>query len=101
MGIGLFLSFIGLNECGIVAIGIPGAPVSLGNFATPSVEVAILSFILIAILMIRRVPGAILLGILISAAIAFVTGVAKPPSAGSACRRIPRPSCCNSICAAR
>ena len=81
VGIGLFLSFIGLNECGIVAIGIPGAPVRLGNFAMPSVEVAILSFILIAILLIRRVPGAILLGILISAAIAFVTGVAKPPSA--------------------
>jgi adenine/guanine/hypoxanthine permease len=81
VGIGLFLSFIGLNECGIVAIGIPGAPVRLGDFANPSVEVAILSFILIAILLIRRVPGAILLGILISAAIAFVTGVAKPPTA--------------------
>lgn len=81
VGIGLFLSFIGLNECGIVAIGIPGAPVRLGNLATPSAEVAIISFILTAILLIRRVPGAILLGILVSAAIAFVTGVARPPLA--------------------
>ena len=80
VGIGLFLAFIGLNESGIVAIGTAGAPVRLGNFAAPSVEIAILSFVLIAILMVRRVPGAILLGILISAAIAFVTGVAKPPS---------------------
>lgn len=80
VGIGLFLAFIGLNESGIVAIGVPGAPVRIGNLATPSVEVAILSFVLIAILMVRRVPGAILLGILISAAIAFVTGVAKPPA---------------------
>jgi len=80
-GIGLFLSFIGLNESGIVTIGVPGAPVRLGNLATPSVEIAILSFVLIAILVIRRVPGAILIGILISAAIAFVTGVAKPPLA--------------------
>lgn len=80
VGIGLFLSFIGLNESGIVAIGVPGAPVRLGNLATPSVEIAILSFVLIAILMIRRVPGAILLGILISATVAFVTGVARPPS---------------------
>ena len=79
VGIGLFLAFIGLNESGIVAIGVPGAPVRIGNLATPSVELAILSFVLIAILMVRRVPGAILLGILISAAIAFVTGVAKPP----------------------
>ena len=81
VGIGLFLTFIGLNESGIVAIGVPGAPVRLGNLATPSVEIAILSFVLIALLMVRRVPGAILLGILISAAIAFVTGVAKPPAA--------------------
>jgi adenine/guanine/hypoxanthine permease len=79
-GIGLFLSFIGLNECGIVALGIPGAPVRLGNLATPSAEIAVLSFLLIAFLMIRRVPGAILLGILISAAIAFVTGVEKAPT---------------------
>src|SRR6202167_3851799 len=79
-GIGLFLSFIGLNESGIVAIGVPGAPVRLGNLATPSAEIAILSFVLIAVLMLRRVPGAILLGILISAAVAFATGVAAPPA---------------------
>lgn len=80
VGIGLFLSFIGLNESGIVAIGVAGAPVRFGNLAAPSVEVAVLSFVLIAVLMVRRVPGAILLGILISAAIAFAAGVAKPPS---------------------
>jgi AGZA family xanthine/uracil permease-like MFS transporter len=34
VGIGLFLTFIGLNESGIVAIGVPGAPVRLGNLAT-------------------------------------------------------------------
>jgi AGZA family xanthine/uracil permease-like MFS transporter len=80
VGIGLFLAFIGLNESGIVAIGVPGAPVRIGNLATPSVEVAILSFVLIAVLIVRRVPGAILLGILVSGAVAFVTGVAKPPA---------------------
>ena len=81
VGIGLFLSFIGLNESGIVAIGVAGAPVRLGNLATAPVAVAVLSFVLIAVLMVRRVPGAILLGILISAGVAFVTGVAKPPAA--------------------
>ena len=81
VGIGLFLTFIGLNESGIVTLGVPGAPVRLGNLATPSAEIAVLSFVLIALLMIRRVPGAILLGILISAAIAFASGVAKAPAA--------------------
>jgi len=81
VGIALFLTFIGLNESGIVTVGVPGAPVRLGNLASPSAEIAVLSVVLIAVLMIRRVPGAILLGILISAAIAFATGVAKPPAA--------------------
>jgi len=80
VGIGLFLTFIGLNESGIVTVGVTGAPVRLGNLAAPSAEIAVLSFVLIAVLMLRRVPGAILLGILISAAIAFATGVAKPPT---------------------
>ena len=80
VGIGLFLAFIGLNESGIVTVGVAGAPVRVGNLAAPSAEIAVLSFVLIAILMLRRVPGAILLGILISAAVAFATGVAKPPA---------------------
>src|SRR5579863_655050 len=80
VGIGLFLAFIGLNESGIVTIGVPGAPVRLANLAAPSTEIAVLSFVLIAVLMLRKVPGAILLGILISAAIAFATGVAAPPT---------------------
>ena len=81
VGIGLFLTFIGLNESGIITAGSPGAPVRLGNLAAPSAEIALLSFILIAVLIVRRVPGAILIGILTSAAIAFATGVARPPSA--------------------
>ena len=35
VGIGLFLAFIGLNETGIVALGVPGAPVSLGKLSSP------------------------------------------------------------------
>ena len=31
VGIGLFLTFIGLNEIGLVVLGVPGAPVRLGN----------------------------------------------------------------------
>jgi len=80
-GIGLFLTFIGLNESGLVAIGVPGAPVRVGNFASPAVQVAIFSFILIAALMIWRVPGAILIGILGGSIAAFVVGVAKAPQA--------------------
>src|SRR6185369_11533850 len=37
VGIGLFLTFIGLNETGLVVLGVPGAPVRLGNISQPSV----------------------------------------------------------------
>src|SRR5258708_32884368 len=79
VGIGLFLTFIGLNQAGIVALGVAGAPVLAGQITSAPVLVAIAGFILIAILVIRKVPGAILLGILITAAIAFLTKVAPTP----------------------
>jgi AGZA family xanthine/uracil permease-like MFS transporter len=79
-GIGLFLAFIGLNETGIVQIGVPGAPVRLGDLGSPAVLIAIASFMLMAILTLRRTPGSILLGILGASAIAFATGVARAPT---------------------
>lgn len=78
-GIGLFLTFIGLNEAGIVAIGVPGAPVKVGNLGALPVQIAIVGFILISILALRQVPGAILIGILVTAALAFVIGIAPLP----------------------
>jgi AGZA family xanthine/uracil permease-like MFS transporter len=79
-GIGLFLTFIGLNQTGIVALGVPGAPVRAGHLTSSPVLVAIFGFVLLAVLVIRKVPGAILLGILITAATAFLAGIAHPPS---------------------
>jgi AGZA family xanthine/uracil permease-like MFS transporter len=78
-GIGLFLTFIGLNQTGIVALGVAGAPVRAGLLTSKPVLVAIAGFILLMVLVIRKVPGAILLGILITAAIAFIAGIAHPP----------------------
>jgi adenine/guanine/hypoxanthine permease len=81
VGIGLFLTFIGLNEAGLVTVGVAGAPVHLGNFAAPEVRIAIVSFVAICLFILWRVPGAILLGILGVSTVAFVSGVAAPPAA--------------------
>jgi len=81
VGIGLFLTFIGLNETGLVKLGVPGAPVQAGNLTSPSAVVAMFGFILIAILVIRKFPGAILLGIVVTALVAFAAHVAAPPRA--------------------
>src|ERR1051326_2828000 len=80
VGIGLFLTFIGLNQTGIVTLGVGGAPGRAGHLASKAVLVAIAGFILVAILVIRKVRGAILLGIIATAMIAFITHVAAPPA---------------------
>ena len=79
VGIGLFLTFIGLNETGLVTLGVPGAPVQAGHLTSHPALVAIFGFVLLAVLTIRNFPGAILVGIIITAIVAFVTGVAPPP----------------------
>lgn len=80
VGIGLFITFVGLNEAGIVKLGVPGAPVSVSNLTSPSVLLSVLGFILIGSLMIRRVKGAILIGMLLTTVIAYIGGLAKAPS---------------------
>ena len=80
VGIGLFLTFIGLNQTGIVILGVVGAPVRAGHLNSAPVLVAIFGFILLSVLVIRKVPGAILLGIVATAILAFVTRTAPPPA---------------------
>ena len=80
VGIGLFLTFIGLKQTGIATVGDAGAPVRLGHLNSAPVLVGVAGFLLLAILVIRKVPGAILIGILITAIIAFVSHTAAPPA---------------------
>ncbi|MBO8093237.1 MAG: NCS2 family permease [Prosthecochloris sp.] len=63
-GIGLFLAFIGLNDMGVVAPGVPGAPVTMADISVPAVLTSIAGLGLIAVLLIFRAKGAILLGML-------------------------------------
>jgi len=80
VGIGLFLAFIGLNDMGFVTVGVPGAPVKVGDITTLPVFLAVVGFVLIGVLMMLRVRGAILIGILATAILAFVTKAAPAPS---------------------
>lgn len=81
VGIGFFITFIGLNETGIVALGVAGAPVRLGNIAQPSVALALCGLFITILLMLRRVRGAIIIGILATTLLSFLTGVTQLPSA--------------------
>ena len=80
VGIGLFLAFIGLNDGGIVQLGVPGAPVRIGDIRSQAVLLAIAGILIIGILMVRKVKGSILIGMLGTTFLAFIFGIAKPPS---------------------
>jgi AGZA family xanthine/uracil permease-like MFS transporter len=62
-GIGLFIAFIGLKDGGIV-IASPATLVTHGDFGTPSVLLCFGGILLTAVLVARRIPGAIILSIL-------------------------------------
>jgi AGZA family xanthine/uracil permease-like MFS transporter len=74
-GIGLFIAFIGLKDAGII-VADPGTTVSLGKLTTATPALAILGLLIIAVLQARAVKGAILFGILGTAIIAWVFGLA-------------------------
>ena len=87
VGIGLFLTFVGLATMGVVVAGSAATPVAPGDFHDPTVTVGLAGVGLIVLLMLARVPGAILIGILATSGLAFLTGVAAAPRACSAPRR--------------
>ena len=80
-GIGLFLTLIGLNEAGIVRMGNVDAPLRTGSLTSAAVLVAIFGLLLIVGLMIRKFPGAILVGVVATALAAIAMGVAPRPEA--------------------
>lgn len=70
-GVGLFIAFLGLRNAGIVA----GHPVTLlthGHLGSPPVVLSFVGLILTIVLMVRRVPGGIILGILAVTAVGLV-----------------------------
>jgi len=80
VGIGLFMTFIGLNETGIVTLGSPGAPVHVGSLNQGPVLLAVVCFLLIVVLAIRKVNGSLLIGILVVTFLAFIFKAAAMPA---------------------
>ena len=79
VGIGFFLAFIGLNQTGIVMLGVEGAPVQIGDFYQSNVLLAIIGFLLIGILMIKKVNGSIIISIMVVTLLSFIVGDVKVP----------------------
>jgi len=73
-GIGIFIAFIGLRDAGII-VPDQGTVVGLGKLTAPTTALSVLGLLLIAALQARAVKGAMLIGILVTAALAWVLGL--------------------------
>ncbi|MGH6866758.1 MAG: NCS2 family permease [Methyloceanibacter sp.] len=85
-GIGFFLALIGLQNAGVVAAD-PTNLVALGDLSKPETLLAAAGFLVIAGLAVRKIPGAIIIGMLAITLIAVAAGLgpwhgiaAMPPS---------------------
>ena len=90
-GVGLFIGMIGLQSGGIIADH-PSTLLTLGELTTVETFLSALGFLLITGLSIKKVPGAILFGVLAVTIIGLVTGrvdyegvFSAPPTIAPAC----------------
>lgn len=73
-GIGLFIAFIGLQESKIV-INNDATLVGLGDITSGTALLALIGLVITAVLLIRKVKGALLIGILATAVIGIPMGI--------------------------
>ncbi|CAH0418728.1 NCS2 family permease [Periweissella ghanensis] len=78
-GIGLFIAFIGLHQGGLI-VSNPATMVALGSLATPTTWLTIFGLIVSFILVVKRVPASIFIGMVLTAILGLVTGLIKAPS---------------------
>ena len=75
-GIGLFLGIIALQNAGLIQSH-PATMVTLGNLKSPTLILAVLGFLLMVALDVRKVPGAIIIAILAVAVAGMALGYSK------------------------
>ena len=73
-GVGLFIGLIGLKNGGII-VSNQATLLSLGSFSNIETLLAAIGFLAISILSVRKIPGAIIIGILITTFIGLFLGL--------------------------
>lgn len=75
-GIGLFIAFIGMQNAGII-VNSDATLVSLGNITSGSGLLAVIGMIITGLLLAKKVPGALLIGVLLTTIIGIPMGVTE------------------------
>lgn len=78
VGIGLFITLIGLKGAGIVVAN-ENTLLTIGDFSQHSVWIALLGLLITAVLFVRNVNGSILIGIVVATLFGIILGDVKLP----------------------
>jgi AGZA family xanthine/uracil permease-like MFS transporter len=81
VGIGLFIALIGFNNAGIIVKN-NDTLVSLGDLSNPNVLLALGGIVITGILLVFRLRGALILGIIITALAGIPFGITRIPDGG-------------------
>ena len=73
-GIGFFIAFIGFKNSGII-VSNPATFVGLGDFTQPTVLLAVVGLILTIIFVVKKVPAAVFVGMIVTAILGIVLGM--------------------------
>ena len=76
VGIGIYIAFIGLRNCGLI-VNNEATSVALGDLGSPAVILSIIGFFITSILVVLKVRGGMLIGILITTLIGIPMGITK------------------------
>lgn len=77
-GIGFFIAFLGFQNSGII-VNNDSTLVGLGDFTDFSVLIAIIGLIITLVLMVKKIPAAIFIGMIVTAIIGIFLGVVDLP----------------------
>jgi AGZA family xanthine/uracil permease-like MFS transporter len=81
VGIGLYIALIGFSNAGIIVRN-DATLVSLGDMANPQVLLALGGIVLISVLLVLRIKGALVIGIIVTALAGIPIGITHIPEKG-------------------
>lgn len=79
-GIGLFITLLGFNNAGFLAYDKGTNLMTLGAFKSPSALLALIGFVIISVLLVKKVKGALLIGIIATTVIGIPMGITQLPN---------------------
>lgn len=88
-GIGLFIAYIALTKTGLI-ISSPATVTTLGDLSQPTVLITLIGILITAAFVVRRITGALLWGIIATALLGWILGIAPWPQGIISLPQFPR-----------